>query len=82
VTWKKEGVILDVTKDLKWAYLQAWAPDCVERNGTYYFYFCARGKIGVATSNSPTGPFKDALDRPLLQKATKSAPTRSTVSAD
>jgi beta-xylosidase len=68
VDWKKEGVILDVTRDLKWADLQAWAPDCVERNGTYYFYFCARGKVGVATAKSPVGPFQDALGRPLLQK--------------
>lgn len=66
VEWKKEGMILDVTKDLKWADLQAWAPDCVERNGTYYFYFCARGKIGVATAKSPIGPFVDALGKPLL----------------
>lgn len=71
VEWKKEGVILDVTKDLKWADLQAWAPDCVERNGKYYFYFCARGKIGVATADKPTGPFKDALDRPLIVKGGK-----------
>jgi beta-xylosidase len=68
VDWKREGVALDVTKDLKWADLQAWAPDCIERNGTYYFYFCARGKIGVATAKNPRGPFKDALGRPLLQK--------------
>jgi hypothetical protein len=68
VDWKKEGMILDVTKDLKWADLQAWAPDCVERNGTYYFYFCARGKIGVATAKSPTGPFVDVLGKPLLVK--------------
>lgn len=68
VDWKKEGMILDVTKDLKWADLQAWAPDCVERNGTYYFYFCARGKIGVATAKSPTGPFVDAIGEPLLVK--------------
>jgi hypothetical protein len=71
VSWNKEAVILDVTKDLKWADLQAWAPDCVERNGTYYFYFCARGKIGVATAPSPVGPFKDALGRPLIEKGGK-----------
>jgi alpha-L-arabinofuranosidase len=71
IDWKKEGVILDVTKDLKWADLQAWAPDCVERNGTYYFYFCAREKIGVAMAKSPLGPFQDALDRPLIQKGGK-----------
>ncbi|WP_229507094.1 family 43 glycosylhydrolase [Pseudoduganella rivuli] len=68
VEWKKEGMVLDVTRDLKWANIEAWAPDIVERNGTYYFYFCAQGKIGVATGKSPTGPFKDALGTPLLVK--------------
>ena len=71
VEWKNEGMILDVTKDLKWADLQAWAPDCVERNGKFFFYFCARGKIGVAVSNKPTGPFRDALGAPLLEKKGK-----------
>ena len=40
-----------------------WAPDCVFKNGKYYFYFPAtskeRGrKIGVAVSDKPYGPFK------------------------
>ncbi len=68
LTWKKEGLLFDVTKDLKWANIEAWAPDCVERNGKFYFYFCAHGEIGVATSSKPTGPFVDALGRPLIAK--------------
>ncbi|MGC4074279.1 MAG: family 43 glycosylhydrolase [Nibricoccus sp.] len=40
-----------------------WAPDAAHANGRYYLYFPARDKagvfrIGVATSNSPAGPFK------------------------
>lgn len=70
VEWKKEGLILDVANDLKWGKVQAWAPDAIERNGTYYFYFCAEGSIGVATSKSPKGPFVDALGKPLLAKGT------------
>ncbi|MEY4384923.1 MAG: hypothetical protein RLY20_206 [Verrucomicrobiota bacterium] len=66
VHWKNEGVILDVTKDLKWANLRAWAPAMIRRDGNYFFYFCADAKIGVATNNAPTGRFKDALDRPLI----------------
>lgn len=66
VRWKKERMILDVANDLKWANIRAWAPDCIERNGTYYFYFCADHKIGVATAKSPAGPFKDVLGKPLL----------------
>ncbi len=68
VDWKKQNMVLDVTRDLKWANIEAWAPDIVERNGTYYFYFCAQGKIGVATAKSPLGPFVDALGAPLVAK--------------
>jgi beta-xylosidase len=70
VEWKKERMILDVANDLKWAKVEAWAPDVIERNGTYYMYFCAEGNIGVATSTSPTGPFVDALGKPLIAKGT------------
>jgi beta-xylosidase len=66
LTWKKERMILDVSRDLAWANIKAWAPDAIERNGTYYFYFSADHKIGVATATSPIGPFADALGKPLL----------------
>lgn len=61
-TWHDHGVILDVA-DVPWAKEYLWAPDCVYKNGIYYFYFPAKStngefKIGVATSTSPTGPFK------------------------
>lgn len=72
VDWKREGMILDVTKDLSWANLRAWAPDCVQGpDGRFYFYFCADTKIGVGVSDKPTGPFKDALNRPLIQRGGK-----------
>ncbi|HUM24555.1 MAG TPA: family 43 glycosylhydrolase, partial [Saccharofermentans sp.] len=50
-------------KDIPWASKQLWAPDAIERNGTYYLFFPARDmdgifRIGVATSSSPVGPFK------------------------
>jgi GH43 family beta-xylosidase len=67
VTWKKEGVFMDLTKDLSWATNKAWAPDCIERDGKYYFYFCANHNIGVAVGETPIGPFKDALGRPLIE---------------
>ncbi|MEU5892247.1 family 43 glycosylhydrolase [Streptomyces sp. NPDC047461] len=67
VHWTDHGVILDLGPDVSWADSRAWAPAMEERNGKYYFYFCADANIGVAVSDSPTGPFKDALGKPLLK---------------
>jgi beta-xylosidase len=65
--WEDRGVIFSL-KDITWADKHAWAPDCIERNGKYYFYFPADDQIGVAVSDSPTGPFKDALGKPLVMR--------------
>jgi hypothetical protein len=56
------GLALHVD-DVPWAKQQMWAPDANEKNGTYYLFFPAKAydgifRIGVATSASPTGPFK------------------------
>lgn len=67
VHWTDHGVILDLGPDVSWADSRAWAPTIAEKNGKYYFYFCADANIGVAVSDSPTGPFKDALGAPLLK---------------
>ena len=66
VHWHDEGVILDLGPDISWADARAWAPSMVEHNGKFYFYFCAEAQIGVAVGDSPTGPFTDALGKPLL----------------
>ena len=44
-----------------------WAVDAAERNGKYYYYFSdGSTRIGVAVSDNPGGPFRDALGHPLL----------------
>lgn len=58
------GVALDIS-NIPWAGRQLWAPDAAFKNGTYFLYFPVKDKkdvfrIGVATSKSPTGPFKAA----------------------
>lgn len=55
------GVALHV-KDVPWAEKQMWAPDAACKNSKYYLYFPAKRadgifQIGVAISDSPTGPF-------------------------
>jgi hypothetical protein len=73
VNWTDHGVILDLRPDVSWADNSAWAPAIVAKNGQYYFYFsggAATGntakQLGVAVASSPTGPFRDALGRPLV----------------
>jgi hypothetical protein len=64
VDWKDHGVIVNQTQ-VPWADpagYAMWAPDCVYKNGKYYFYFPAAAKekgfrIGVATADKPYGPF-------------------------
>ncbi|MFD3313368.1 family 43 glycosylhydrolase [Streptomyces sp. NPDC058694] len=68
VHWKDHGEILDLGPDVSWADKNAWAPAIAERDGKYYFYFCAEQQIGVAVADSPAGPFKDALGKPLVAK--------------
>jgi hypothetical protein len=74
VNWTDHGVILDHGPDVSWADNSAWAPAVVAKNGRYYLYFsggAASGNtakhLGVAVSDSPTGPFRDALGTPLVR---------------
>ena len=67
--WTDHGVIVSQNK-VDWVdstSYSMWAPDCIEKNGSYYFYFPARLKsrqsrwgmaIGVAVSDQPFGPFQ------------------------
>ena len=64
--WTDHGIICNQT-NVPWLNRKGydmWAPDCVFKNGTYYFYFPVGGRIGVATSDKPYGPWK-ILDQPV-----------------
>ncbi|RZJ70586.1 glycoside hydrolase family 43 protein [Flavobacterium sp.] len=70
--WKSHPVPLDA-KAFKWAKGDAWASQVIERNGKFYWYVTVEhdethpGKaIGVAVSDSPLGPFKDAIGKALI----------------
>ena len=75
--WRHEGIMLDLgTSQVPWAVGNAWAP-CIEEkrqpDGSYkyYFYYSGHDKqrdrksIGVAVSDTPTGPFVD-LGEPIV----------------
>ena len=71
VNWTDHGTPLSLGS-FTWADDRAWAPQCVERDGKFYFYVPAHSNlsggmaIGVAVGDSPAGPFRDALGKPLF----------------
>lgn len=71
--WVDHGPLFSL-EDISWASKQAWAPDCVQRNGKFYFYYpVEQAKIGVAVSDSPTAGFTDPLGKPLVDKTDNEA---------
>ncbi|NQU85871.1 MAG: family 43 glycosylhydrolase [Mariniphaga sp.] len=65
--WIDHGIIVS-QYDAPWidsSSYSMWAPDCIERNGKYYFYYPARSnegnrrgsRIGVAVAENPEGPY-------------------------
>ena len=70
-TWTEHPVPLKA-KDFSWAKGEAWASQVIERDGKFYWYVTVEhntipGKsIGVAVSDSPTGPFADARGSALI----------------
>lgn len=74
VNWTDHGACLSL-ENVDWADNYAWAPDCAYKNGKYYFCYPAGTghkdrvnpekstkwmSIGIAVSESPTGPFVDS----------------------
>ena len=72
VNWTDHGSPLAL-ESFSWADDRAWASQCVERDGKFYWYICAHSKIsggmaiGVAVGDTPTGPFRDAIGKPLFE---------------
>lgn len=51
----------------------AWASQVIEHKGKFYFYHAIRGvepwsgyAVGVSVADSPLGPFKDPIGKPLI----------------
>lgn len=76
VNWTDRGIIGGVKEPhqtFSWSDgHDAWAPQCIERKGKFYLYcpfpYKGRMAIGVAVADSPTGPFVDAIGKPLVSR--------------
>lgn len=68
VNWTDHGAVASLA-DFEWFPRDngAWAIQVVERNGRFYMYCPLHGNgIGVLVADSPYGPFKDPIGRPLV----------------
>lgn len=60
------------TSDFIWSVGDASAAQCIYRNGKFYWYISSMNKffpgvaVGLASSDSPYGPFKDVLGKALV----------------
>lgn len=72
VNWTSHGQIFSLD-DISWANDRAWAAQCIEKDGKFYLYVPVKAEksgicIGVGVSDSPTGPFVDAIGGPLVDE--------------
>lgn len=75
VRWTKHPRIVS-TDEIRWIRRAMWAPAAIHANGKYYLFFSGNdiqnndetGGIGVAVSDRPEGPYRDALGRPLIDR--------------
>lgn len=68
VNWTDHGAVASL-KDFAWNPRDngAWAEQVVERDGKFYMYCPIHGNgIGVLMADSPYGPFKDPIGKPLV----------------
>ncbi|WP_423127985.1 glycoside hydrolase family 43 protein [Gaoshiqia sp. Z1-71] len=75
--WNDEGRIYQGNTGESWGIANFWAPELYEIDGQYYLLFSAdwrenptneleNFRIGVAVSETPTGPYTDLYNRPVF----------------
>lgn len=78
IDWQNVGQIYKGGMADQWNTDCFWAPEVYERNNKYYMFYSANSKnnpnheeenfkIGIAVSDTPTGPFTDYINRPLFE---------------
>ncbi|GAA5481202.1 family 43 glycosylhydrolase [Haloferula sargassicola] len=63
VDWKDEGFVLKNADS--WGDSRFWAPDIVEKDGTFFLYYAADERMCVATAKTPMGPFRQEKQQPI-----------------
>ena len=70
INWSVPTELFDglaLRKSDVWADRWFWAPEVYAANGKFYMYYSADEHICVATSNSPLGPFKQEILKPMIE---------------
>ena len=77
-TWYDHGSVLRPSNfawadTVSWGVGTAWASQVVPYNGKYYYFTTCQGQkpysgycVGVAVADSPSGPYVDAIGKPLI----------------
>ncbi|WP_236548134.1 family 43 glycosylhydrolase [Polaribacter septentrionalilitoris] len=67
VNWTKRSVLNPKDTYIGKDFTRCWATDVAYRNGKYYWYFSeGNQQTGVVVGDTPVGPWKDPLGKPLL----------------
>jgi len=67
VNWTKRSILSPKDTYIGKEFSRCWATDAAYRNGNYYFYFSeGNEQTGVVVGETPVGPWKDVLGKPLL----------------
>ncbi|NLF32313.1 MAG: family 43 glycosylhydrolase [Planctomycetes bacterium] len=66
VHWRCECTLRPADIHVGPGFTGCWATDAAERNGRYYWYFSESAQVGVVVGDSPVGPWRDVLGRPMI----------------
>lgn len=69
--WQDHGTVMSLST-FSWSTANAWAGQVIERNNKFYYYAPMEHNdgsmaIGVGVSDTITGPYTDALGKPLVE---------------
>lgn len=67
VNWSQRSILDPKDTYIGKDFTSCWATDAAYKNGKYYFYFSeGNEQTGVVVGDTPVGPWKDVLNKPLL----------------